>query len=62
MTTSRKPRLVTALFRRYLRAITNGSGTRTNPLAGGHPEVTLDEARRRDIFLLVDSYRTRHHN
>ncbi|MET8683705.1 hypothetical protein ABZV77_05770 [Streptomyces sp. NPDC004732] len=62
ITTDRKPRLVTALFRRYLRAVTVGSKERTNPLAGGRPEAALDEARRRDMFLLVDSYRIRHHN
>uniref|UniRef100_UPI001C0FC0BF hypothetical protein n=1 Tax=Streptomyces brasiliscabiei TaxID=2736302 RepID=UPI001C0FC0BF len=61
ITTDRKPRLVTALFRRYLRAVTVGSRERTIPLAGGRPEAALDEARRRDAFLLVDSYRIRHH-
>ena len=61
ISTSRKPRLATALFRRYLRAVTVGSGERTIPLAGGRPEAALDEARRRDA-LLVDSYRLRHHD
>ncbi|WP_405729323.1 hypothetical protein OG885_10100 [Streptomyces sp. NBC_00028] len=62
ITASHKPRLVTALFRRYLRAVTVGSREHTNPLAGGRPEAALDEARRRDAFLLVDSYRIRHHD
>jgi hypothetical protein len=31
-------------------------------LAGGHPEAALDEARRRDMFLSIDSHRIRHHN
>ncbi|MFI2204615.1 hypothetical protein ACH47Z_28285 [Streptomyces sp. NPDC020192] len=62
ITADRKPRLATALFRRYLRAITTGSRTRTNPLAGGRPEAALDEARSRDMFLLVDSYRIHHHD
>ncbi|MER5827919.1 hypothetical protein ABT086_38260, partial [Streptomyces mirabilis] len=60
ITADRKPHLATALFRRYLRAVTAGSRTRTNLLAGGHPEAALDEARRRD--LLVDRHRIRHHN
>ncbi|MFI5804367.1 hypothetical protein [Streptomyces sp. NPDC051561] len=42
---SRTPRLAVALFRRYLRACTAGSATRTNPLATG-PFGTLDEHRR----------------
>lgn len=53
---------MTALFRRYLRAVTAGSRERTIPLAGGRPEAALDEAKRRDMFLLVDSYRIRHHD
>ncbi|WP_301650368.1 hypothetical protein [Streptomyces arenae] len=39
-----------------------GSWERTIPLAGGRPEAALDEARRRDADLLVESYRIRHHN
>lgn len=62
ISTSRNPRLATALFRRYLRAVTVGSGERTVLLAGGCPEAALDEARRRDVLLLVDSYRPRHHD
>ncbi|MDL2075728.1 hypothetical protein QNN03_04680 [Streptomyces sp. GXMU-J15] len=62
MTADRKPRLVTALFRRYLRAVTVGSRERTIPLAGGRPEAALDEAHRRDAFLLIDSHRIRHHD
>ncbi|WP_330324669.1 hypothetical protein [Streptomyces pseudovenezuelae] len=58
----RKPRLVTALFRRYLRAVTADSRTRTNLLAGGRPEAALDEAQRRDMSRLVDSHHIRHHN
>lgn len=58
----RKPRLVTALFRRYLRAVTADSRTQTNLLVGGHPEAALDEALRRDMLLLVDSHRIRHPN
>ncbi|MFG3154023.1 hypothetical protein ACGF7W_18505 [Streptomyces sp. NPDC048219] len=54
--------MVTALFRRYLRAVTLGSQERTIPLAGGRPEAALDEARRRDALLLVESYRLRHHD
>ncbi|MEV5295524.1 hypothetical protein AB0K64_30430 [Streptomyces sp. NPDC053741] len=54
--------MATALFRRYLRAVSVGSGERTIPLAGGRPEAALDEARRRDALLLVDSYRLRHHD
>ncbi|MFF7643080.1 hypothetical protein [Streptomyces canus] len=54
--------MATALFRRYLRAVTAGSRTRTILLAGGHPEAALDEARRRDMFPLVDSHHIRHHN
>ncbi|MEV3950093.1 hypothetical protein [Streptomyces halstedii] len=50
------------MFRRYLRAVTVGSGERTIPLAGGRPEAALDEARRRDAHLFVDSYRLRHHD
>jgi hypothetical protein len=42
--------------------VTVGSGERTIPLAGGHPEAALDEARRRDAQLLIDSYRLRHHD
>ncbi|MDJ0464705.1 hypothetical protein [Streptomyces sp. H27-C3] len=53
---------MTALFRRYLRAVTVSSHDRTNPLAGGRPEAALDEARRRDLFLLVESHRIRHHD
>lgn len=62
ISSSRKPRLVTALFRRYLRAVTVGGGERTIPLAGGRPEAALDEARRRDAHLFVDNYRLRHHD
>ncbi|MFJ8978762.1 hypothetical protein [Streptomyces sp. NPDC102282] len=62
ISTSRKPRLATALFRRYLRAVTVGSGERIIPLAGGRPEAALDEAHRRDALLLVNSYRLRHHD
>ncbi|MEE4495007.1 MULTISPECIES: hypothetical protein [unclassified Streptomyces] len=62
ISTSRKPRLATVLFRRYLRAVTVGSGERTIPLVGGRPEAALDEARRRDALLLVDSYRLRRHD
>ncbi|MFD7017494.1 hypothetical protein [Streptomyces sp. NPDC059928] len=50
------------MFRRYLRAITTGSRTRTNPLAGGRPGAALAEARRRDTVLLADSYPIRHPN
>ncbi|MFG3293375.1 hypothetical protein ACGF3G_31815 [Streptomyces sp. NPDC048179] len=39
-----------------------GSWGRNIPLAGGRPEAALDEARRRDAALLVESYRIRHHN
>ncbi|WP_406463326.1 hypothetical protein OH768_47715 [Streptomyces sp. NBC_01622] len=62
ITADRKPRLVTALFRRYLRAVTADRHTQTNLLAGGHPEAALDEARRRDVSLHVDSYRVQHPN
>ncbi|MEU6144158.1 hypothetical protein ABZ848_27870 [Streptomyces sp. NPDC047081] len=62
ITPNRKPRLATALFRRYLRAVTADSRTRTNLLAGGHPEAALDEARRRDTAPIADSYPIRHHN
>lgn len=62
ITAGRKPRLVSALFRRYLRAVTVGSRERPILLAGGRPEAALDEARRRDMFLLSDSYRFRHHD
>lgn len=50
------------LFRRYLRAVTPSPRTRNSLLAGGHPEAALDETRRRDMDLLIDSYRIRHHN
>ncbi|NEB01983.1 hypothetical protein [Streptomyces sp. SID13726] len=56
------PRLATALFRRYLRAVTAGSRTRPHLLAGGRPEAALYEARRRDLFLLGASHRPRHHD
>ncbi|MGZ2362105.1 hypothetical protein LRE75_36520 [Streptomyces sp. 372A] len=60
ISSNRKPRLVTALFRRYLRVPAVGCGERTNPLAGGRPEGALDEARRHHAPLLVESYRLRH--
>ncbi|MEU3977924.1 MULTISPECIES: hypothetical protein [Streptomyces] len=41
--------------------MTVGSGERTIPLAGGRPEAALDEARRRDAHLFVDSHRLRLH-
>ncbi|GAU70757.1 hypothetical protein SSP35_22_00600 [Streptomyces sp. NBRC 110611] len=41
-----KPRLATALFRRYLRACIPTSRDQTVPLAGARPEAVLDEARR----------------
>ncbi|MEV1088868.1 MULTISPECIES: hypothetical protein [Streptomyces] len=42
--------------------MTVGSGERAIPLAGGRPEAALDEARRRDTHLFVDSYRLRLHD
>ncbi|MFG3038084.1 hypothetical protein ACGFYZ_14355 [Streptomyces sp. NPDC048330] len=43
-----KPRLATALFRRYLRACIPTGTARTSPipLAGARPEAVLDESRR----------------
>ncbi|MFD3907483.1 hypothetical protein ACFXOL_06855 [Streptomyces californicus] len=42
--------------------MTVGSDERTIPLAGARPEAALDEARRRDAHLFVDSYRLQHHD
>ncbi|WP_189696582.1 hypothetical protein, partial [Streptomyces chromofuscus] len=41
-----KPRLATALFRRYLRACIPTGPDRTVPLAGTRPGAALDEAPR----------------
>ncbi|MEV2258464.1 hypothetical protein AB0J13_07360 [Streptomyces anulatus] len=41
-----KPRLATALFRRYLRACIPTGPDRTSPLAGARPEAVLAEAQR----------------
>ncbi|WP_260255825.1 hypothetical protein [Streptomyces sp. 840.1] len=42
--------------------MTVGSRERAIPLADGRSQAALDEARRRDAILLVDSYRLRHHD
>ncbi|MFE3381504.1 hypothetical protein [Streptomyces anulatus] len=41
-----KPRLATALFRRYLRACIPTDPDHASPLAGGRPEAALAEAQR----------------
>ncbi|WP_139062994.1 hypothetical protein [Streptomyces griseoaurantiacus] len=41
-----KPRLATALFRRYLRACIPSGPDHTSPLAGARPEAVLTEAQR----------------
>jgi len=41
-----KPRLATALFRRYLRACIPTGPDRTSPLAGARPEAVLAETQR----------------
>lgn len=41
-----KPRLATALFRRYLRACTTAGPDRAAPLAGARPEAVPTEAQR----------------
>ncbi|MFI9755737.1 hypothetical protein [Streptomyces collinus] len=46
MTRLLKPRLATALFRRYLRACIPTDPSRPSPVAGARPEAVLDEARR----------------
>ncbi|MEU6192323.1 hypothetical protein [Streptomyces sp. NPDC047061] len=61
MTAERPPRLAVVLFRLYLRAVAPSPRARNHLLAGGHPEAALDEARRRDMDLLIDSHRIRHH-
>lgn len=41
-----KPRLATALFRRYLRACIPNGPDHASPLAGAHPEAVLTETQR----------------
>lgn len=41
-----KPRLATALFRRYLRACITAGPDRASPLAGAHPDAVPTEAQR----------------
>ncbi|MFE6656678.1 hypothetical protein ACFVLG_31970, partial [Streptomyces rochei] len=41
-----KPRLATALFRRYLRACITASPDRASPLAGARPQAVPTEAQR----------------
>jgi hypothetical protein len=41
-----KPRLATALFRRYLRACIPAGPDRASPLAGARPEAVLVKAQR----------------
>ncbi|MDX2624884.1 hypothetical protein PV356_36375, partial [Streptomyces sp. WI03-5b] len=41
-----KPRLATALFRRYLRACILAGSDRASPLAGARPEAVLAETQR----------------